>query len=227
MKLGVPVKKFKRGRDEGQSAFSEELSCICAEEIGRRQARRQGEKEQTGLEAVKQVPSTKLEMSLVVGRGTVVASLDIKDQCASCLWGGRTAVLRVPSAPSFPPWLLPITLRNSASPAARQASCWPGKPLISPELLPPSFLPSFPRLPPHPPEPWLPLLSRSSSYLCVRQMLGTSTDSPLLTFMAGQAVAREHYVRRVIHFFFPIPLGSKRFHPHFTEGETEAERAGI
>lgn len=77
------------------------------------------------------------------------------------------------------------------------------------------------------PEPWLPLLSRSSLYLCVRQMLGTSTDSPLLTFMAGQAVAREHYVRRVIHFFFPIPLGSKRFHPHFTEGETEAERAGI
>lgn len=89
-------------------------------------------------------------MSLVVGRGTVVASQDIKDQCASCLWGGRTAVLRVPSAPSFPPWLLPITLRNSASPAARQASCWPGKPLISPELLPPSFLPSFPRLPPPP-----------------------------------------------------------------------------
>ena len=147
MKLGVPVKKFKRGRDEGWSAFSEELSCICAEEIGRRQAGRQGEKEQTGLEAVKQVPSTKLEMTLVVGRGTVVASLDIKDQCASCLWGGRTAVLRVPSAPSFPPWLLPITLRNSASPAARQASCWPGKPRA-----PATFFPTFfPEAPPPPP----------------------------------------------------------------------------
>lgn len=153
----------------------------------------------------------------------MVASLDIKDQCASCLWGGRTAVLRVPSAPSFPPWLLPITLRNSASPAARQASCWPGKPRA-----PATFFPTFfPEASPPRPEPWLPLLSRSSLYLCVRQMLGTSTDSPLLTFMAGQAVAREHYVRRVIHFFFPIPLGSKRFHPHFTEGETEAERAGI
>ena len=71
-----------------------------------------------------------------------------------------------------------------------------------------------------------PLCSQSPLYLCAWKGLGTCDNSPLLTFIAGQTPCQEHYVQLVIHSLL-TPLGSKGFHPHFTDDKIEADRARI